>query len=101
MQRSGRDERSSDGRDVVLSLSKPGPLRVGPQREMNVLVHVMMRSCLYSELEIPFAHAGGNEVHKHDQVVHEDENQVLHEQAPTTYRPSQCYKNIGSTCPKT
>ena len=46
-----------------------------------------MRTWQYSELEDPFGHAGGNEVLKHGQAEHEDENQEPQEQDPTTYRP--------------
>ena len=64
---------------------------VGPQREKNVLAHVMMRNCLYSELEFSFADAGGNQVLKHGQEEHEDEKtQEQHEQAPATHCPDQC-----------
>ena len=69
---------------------------MGPQREMNALVHVMIRTWQYSELEDPFDHAGGNEVLKQGQAEHEDENQEPQEQDPTTYRPSQCKKILGS-----
>ena len=67
---------------------------------MNALVHIIMHTCLYPEIEIPFAHAGGNEVLKHGQAEHEDENQEPQEQEPTTYRPGQC-KKYWVTLPKT
>ena len=69
---------------------------MGPQREMNALVHVTKRTWQYSELEDPFDHAGGNDVLKQGQAEHEDENQEPQEQDPTTYRPSQCKKILGS-----
>ena len=40
---------------------------------MNAIVHVIMRTWQYSELQDPFGHAGGNEVLKHGQAKHEDE----------------------------